>query len=159
MNPIDMNFTVCYNSTVLILIVQSVHKRGGRNLSLITVDLRDRKQLYEQLVDNIKNLVLTGELKADEKLPSVRSLARELGINPNTIQKAYSELERCGVILTLPGRGSIVVAQVDDLKREQLAALTEKLIQLAHEAKNAGITREKFITAAKNAYEGGAEHD
>ena len=69
-------------------------------MSLITVDLRDRKQLYEQLVDNIKNLILIGELKADDKLPSVRSLARELGINPNTIQKAYSELERCGVILT-----------------------------------------------------------
>ena len=57
-------------------------------MSLITVDLRDRKQLYEQLVDNIKNLILIGELKADDKLPSVRSLARELGINPNTIQKA-----------------------------------------------------------------------
>lgn len=128
-------------------------------MSLITVDLRDRKQLYEQLVDNIKILVITGELKADEKLPSVRSLARELGINPNTIQKAYAELERCGVILTLPGRGSIVVAQVDALKREQLAALTEKLTQLAHEAKNAGITGKEFITAAQTAYEGGAEHD
>lgn len=128
-------------------------------MSLITVDLRDRKQLYEQLVDNIKNLILTGELKADEKLPSVRSLARELGINPNTIQKAYSELERCGVILTLPGRGSIVVAQVEDLKREQLAALTEKLTQLAYEAKNAGITGEEFITAAKTAFKEGAEHD
>ena len=138
--------------------IQLIHK-GGRNLSLITVDLRDRKQLYEQLVDNIKNLILTGELKADEKLPSVRSLARELGINPNTIQKAYSELERCGVILTLPGRGSIVVAQVDDLKREQLAALTEKLTQLAHEAKNAGITGEEFITAAKTAFKEGAAHD
>ncbi len=128
-------------------------------MSLITVDLRDRKQLYEQLVDNIKNLILTGELKSDEKLPSVRSLARELGINPNTIQKAYSELERCGVILTLPGRGSIVVVQADELKREQLAALTDKLIQLSHEAKKAGITGEEFITAAKTAYEGGTEHD
>ncbi len=128
-------------------------------MSLITVDLRDRKQLYEQLVDNIKNLILIGELKADDKLPSVRSLARELGINPNTIQKAYSELERCGTIITLPGRGSIVVAQVDELKKEQLGALTEKLTGLAHEAKNAGITKEEFLTAAENAYEGGAEHD
>lgn len=128
-------------------------------MSLITVDLRDRKQLYEQLVDNIKNLILVGELKADDKLPSVRSLARELGINPNTIQKAYSELERCGTIITLPGRGSIVVAQVDELKKEQLGTLTEKFTQLAHEAKNAGITKEEFVTAAENAYEGGAEHD
>ncbi len=128
-------------------------------MSLITVDLRDRKQLYEQLVDNIKNLILIGELKADDKLPSVRSLARELGINPNTIQKAYSELERCGTIITLPGRGSIVVARVDELKKEQLGALTEKFTVLAHEAKNAGITKEEFLTSAENAYEGGAEHD
>lgn len=158
MNPIDRIFTVCYNPTVLLQVIQLIQK-GGRNLSLITVDLRDRKQLYEQLVDNVKNLILTGELKADEKLPSVRSLARELGINPNTIQKAYSELERCGVILTLPGRGSIVVAQVDNLKREQLAGLTEKLVQLAHDAKNAGITEEEFVAAAQTAYKGGAEHD
>jgi len=128
-------------------------------LSLITVDLRDRKQLYEQLVDNIKNLILTGEMKENDRLPSVRSLARELGINPNTIQKAYSELERCGVILTLPGRGSIVVAQPDTLKQEQLGTLTGTLTQLAHEAKNAGITREEFMKAAETAYEGGAEHD
>ena len=128
-------------------------------MSLITVDLRDRKQLYEQLVDNIKNLILIGELKADEKLPSVRNLARELGINPNTIQKAYSELERCGVILTLPGRGSIVIAQVDELKREHLGTLTETLTQLAHEAKTAGITEYEVLTAAQNAYKGGSAHD
>ena len=84
-------------------------------MGLITVDLRDRKQLYEQLVDNIKNLILIGELSPDEKLPSVRSLARELGINPNTIQKAYTELERQGIILTLPGRGSVVTSKTDDL--------------------------------------------
>lgn len=124
-------------------------------MNLITVDLRDRKQLYEQLVDNIKHLILIGELKADDKLPSVRSLARELGINPNTIQKAYSELERCGTILTLPGRGSIVVVQVEELKQEQLDTLTEKLSQLAHEGKSAGITKEEFIMAAETAYEGG----
>lgn len=128
-------------------------------MSLITVDLRDRKQLYEQLIDNIKNLILIGELKADDKLPSVRSLARELGINPNTIQKAYSELERCGVILTLPGRGSIVIAQMDELKREQLSTLTETLTQLANEAKTAGITEEEFLKAAQTAYKGGAAHD
>ena len=128
-------------------------------MSLITVDLRDRKQLYEQLVDNIKNLILIGELKADDKLPSVRSLARELGINPNTIQKAYSELERCGIILTLPGRGSIVIAQMDELKREQLSTLTETLTQLANEAKTAGITEEEFLKAAQTAYKGGATHD
>lgn len=124
-------------------------------MSLITVDLRDRKQLYEQLVDNIKALILSGELRADDRLPSVRSLARELGINPNTIQKAYSELERCGTIMTLPGRGSIVVAQADELKRDRLRTLMESLVQLANEARIAGITKEEFVNAAEKAYEGG----
>ena len=128
-------------------------------MSLITVDLRDRKQLYEQLIDNIKHLILIGELNANDKLPSVRSLARELGINPNTIQKAYTELERNGVILTLPGRGSIVAAQAEELKQDQLAKLTETLLQLANEARTSGITEEEFLTAAKNAYKGGTEHD
>ena len=82
-------------------------------MGLITVDLRDRKQLYEQLIDNVKDLILEGLIQPEEFLPSVRSLARELGINPNTIQKAYAELERQGVIVSLPGRGSMVTSDVN----------------------------------------------
>lgn len=114
-------------------------------MSLITVDLRDRKQLYEQLIDNIKGLILSGELEPDSKLPSVRNLARELGINPNTIQKAYSELERTGVIMTLPGRGSIVLASVNSLRNEKEELILQKLISLANEARSSGISREKFV--------------
>ncbi len=129
-------------------------------MSLITVDLSDRKQLYEQLVDNIKNLILIGELKTDDKLPSVRSLARELGINPNTIQKAYSELERCGTIVTLPGRGSIIVANPNELRNEHREKLTIKFEQLAMEAKRARITKSEFLSAAEAAYDrkGDAEY-
>jgi len=61
-------------------------------MGLITVDVKDRKLIYEQLIDNIKDLILEGLLRPEEFLPSVRSLAKELGINPNTIQKAYAEL-------------------------------------------------------------------
>ena len=104
--------------TVLTQIIQMA-RRGEDYLSLINVDMRSRKQLYEQLIDNIKELILSGELKQDDKLPSVRNLARELGINPNTIQKAYSELERCGIIMTLPGRGSIVLSDKESLKGEK----------------------------------------
>jgi len=121
-------------------------------LSLITVDFRDRKQLYEQLRDNIKNLILSGELKPDEKLPSVRSLARELGINPNTIQKAYSELERDGVIVALPGRGSLVIAEIVNLRNEQLEKLIEKFTVLAYEMNESGITEEEFVECAKTAW-------
>ena len=145
--------------TVLARIIQLIHK-GGADLSLITVDLRDRKQLYEQLIDNIKNLIITGELGADDKLPSVRSLARELGINPNTIQKAYSELERCGIIVTLPGRGSIVTGGKNELKNEQLILLGEKMKVLARDAKLSGITKNEFLQSAEDAYDiGGAADD
>lgn len=121
-------------------------------MSLISVDMRSRKQLYEQLTDNIKDLILSGELKPDDKLPSVRNLARELGINPNTIQKAYSELERCGVIMTLPGRGSIVLSDRDSLRGEKTEHLTANMVVLAREAKSAGITENEFIDSARKAW-------
>lgn len=121
-------------------------------MSLIMVDMRSRKPLGDQLTDNIRELILSGELKPDDKLPSVRSLAKELGINPNTIQKAYSELERCGVIMTLPGRGSIILSDRESLKDEKTAQLVREMKSLAHEAKTAGISREEFMDAAGKAW-------
>lgn len=121
-------------------------------MQYITVDLRDRKQLYEQLIDNIRKLILSGEIQAGDKLPSVRALAKELCINPNTIQKAYNELERQGVILTLPGRGSVVLAETGDLRREQLTITEEALRSVAREAMSTGITEAEFFELAKNAW-------
>ncbi len=121
-------------------------------MSLISVDMRSRKQLYEQIIDNIKDLILTGEINPDDKLPSVRSLAGELGINPNTIQKAYSELERGGVIMTLPGRGSIVIATPENLRSEKNEHLMEKMTVLAKEARMAGIGELEFIDTARKAW-------
>lgn len=114
--------------------------------------MRARKPLGDQLTDNIKELILTEELKPDDKLPSVRSLARELGINPNTIQKAYSELERCGIIMTLPGRGSIVLADKSSLRGEKTEQLSKSLIALAKEAKAAGISEGEFVSSARKAW-------
>ncbi len=123
-------------------------------MSLITVDMRSRKQLCDQLTDNIRELILSGEFKPDDKLPSVRSLAKELGINPNTIQKAYSELERNGVIMTLPGRGSIVLADSESLRGEKTRQLVKSLMSLAREAKSAGISEEEFLSSARKAWYG-----
>lgn len=121
-------------------------------MSIISVDMRARKPLGDQLTDNIKELILTEELKPDDKLPSVRSLARELGINPNTIQKAYSELERCGIIMTLPGRGSIVLADKSSLRGEKTEQLSKSLLALAKEAKAAGISGDEFVSSARKAW-------
>lgn len=125
-------------------------------MQYITVDLRDRKQLYEQLIDNIRKLILSGEIGPGEKLPSVRALAKELCINPNTIQKAYNELERQGVILTLPGRGSVVLADTGELRKEQLVRVQESLTAVAVEAASTGITGEEFLTLAEKAWADGA---
>ena len=124
-------------------------------MQYITVDLRDRKQLYEQLIDNIRKLILSGEIGPGEKLPSVRALAKELCINPNTIQKAYNELERQGVILTLPGRGSVVLAETGDLRKQQLARTEEALTAVAREAVSTGITEAEFLSLAAGAWQKG----
>lgn len=85
---------------------------------MILLDYRDGRPLYQQVKDDLRRMMLTGLLPPDEKLPSVRSLATQLAINPNTIQRAYRELESEGYILSVAGKGSFV-AQVDRLAEQQ----------------------------------------
>ena len=85
---------------------------------MISLDYRDGRPLYQQVKDSLRRMMLTGLLPPDEKLPSVRSLATQLAINPNTIQRAYRELESEGYILSVAGKGSFV-AQVDRLAEQQ----------------------------------------
>ena len=122
-------------------------------MTCITVDYRSRKQLYEQIIDSVRQAILSGAIAPGEKLPSVRNLAKELGINPNTIQKAYTILESEGVILTLPGRGSVVLSETEDLRQKQLAKMEEKLSVIAAEAHSTGIAEEEFVTAAHRAWQ------
>jgi GntR family transcriptional regulator len=75
---------------------------------MITINYQNRKPIYEQIVDRFQTLILTGAIQADSQLPSVRSLAVELSINPNTIQKAYSVLEKEGYIYPVKGKGNFV---------------------------------------------------
>ena len=75
---------------------------------MIVLDYRDRRPLYEQVTERFKELIVREILPQDAQLPSVRSLASELSINPNTIQRAYAELERQGYIYSVKGKGSFV---------------------------------------------------
>ena len=122
-------------------------------MSLIAVDTRSRKPIYEQLVENIRACVLSGDLAPGEQLPSVRVLAGELAINPNTIQRAYNELERVGVTISVPGRGSFISEDitrlVDSRRRTSLEAIDEKL----REAKIAGVAKAEVIDLADKVWE------
>ena len=117
-------------------------------MGLITIDYRDRKLIYEQLIDNVKLLVLRGDLKKNDFLPSVRTLAKELGINPNTIQKAYAELERQGIIASLSGRGSVVILDRGEIASAGKESLRAEMTILASKARTLHMTREEFLECA-----------
>ncbi|QOX62513.1 GntR family transcriptional regulator [Anoxybacterium hadale] len=80
---------------------------------MFQLDLKSRKSIYEQIVDNIKELIITGILKPEDKIPSVRELSKTLTVNPNTIQKAYRELEYQGFLYTVSGLGTFVASPSD----------------------------------------------
>lgn len=105
---------------------------------MIWIDYTDAMPIYEQIVNRYKNLIVRGALAPNEKMPSVRTLAMELSINPNTIQKAYAELERQGFLYTVKGRGNFV-ADNEELKGKKQKELLEKLEHLIQEAKEAGV--------------------
>ena len=111
---------------------------------MFSIDMRSREPIYEQLVNNIIMLITSGVLMPDEQLPSVRNLARDLGINPNTVQKAYQELESRGLVYHAAGRGSFI-SPGENLTRavldERIAAVKEQLIA----AKNAGVSKAELI--------------
>jgi len=88
----------------------------------MTLNPRDPRPIYEQLQEELRRLILTGGLQSGERLPSVRDLAAQLQINPNTIQRAYSALEREGYIYTIAGKGAFVAAapEVDEGRKERL---------------------------------------
>lgn len=119
---------------------------------MIVLDYRDSRPLYQQVKDSLRRMMLTGLLEPDEKLPSVRSLATQLAINPNTIQRAYAELEAEGYIYSVAGRGSFVSAG-DGEHLRRIAELTGRLIPLLEELKSLGYTREQLLVL----WEGGDE--
>lgn len=94
---------------------------------MFQLDLTSHKSIYEQVIDNFKELIMTEVLPQDTKLPSVRKLSRDLTINPNTVQKAYRELEREGFIYSAAGKGTFVAdkgkimpdeRRIEEIKRE-----------------------------------------
>lgn len=119
---------------------------------MLTLNYRDSRPIYEQIKDGLRRMIVTGAMKQDEKLPSVRSLATQLSINPNTIQRAYNELEAEGYIYSVAGKGSFVsgTADADTARR---ASLTGDLRKLMGELRYLGVTAEEAMTLIKEVYE------
>ena len=100
---------------------------------MIRLNYRDARPIYEQVKDGLRRLVVTGALQAGDRLPSVRSLASSLAINPNTIQRAYQELERQGFIYSVKGKGSFVSENgpMREAKRKEIFADLKCLVEEA----------------------------
>jgi GntR family transcriptional regulator len=112
---------------------------------MIILDYRDSRPIYEQVVEKFKLLILKGVLSQDEKMPSVRNLAMELSINPNTIQRAYATLESQGYIYTVKGKGNFVSDKATLMKDYQ-KEISSQLDEICKQAASAGMGREEFLT-------------
>ena len=110
---------------------------------MISLNYRDSRPIYEQIKDGLRKLIVTGARGPDEKLPSVRALATQLSINPNTIQRAYNELENEGYIYSVPGKGSFAAgnAGADETRRQELLA---KVKELVAELRYLGVSQEEL---------------
>lgn len=120
---------------------------------MIHLDYRDARPIYEQVKDGLRRLMVTGVLQSGDRLPSVRQLATELTVNPNTIARAYTELESEGFVCTVGGKGTFVAdgqSQNDGRKRE----LTERLRPVVQELRELGMTQEEWMSL----WEGGEGH-
>ena len=115
---------------------------------MISLNYRDSRPIYEQIRDGLRKLIVTGALGADEKLPSVRALAAQLAINPNTIQRAYNELEGEGYIYSVPGKGSFAAANAA-ADSARLAELMTQVRELLSELRYLGVSQQELLALVK----------
>lgn len=118
---------------------------------MIILDYSDKRPIYEQIVEKMQNLILNGVLEPDSKLPSVRSLAVQLSINPNTIQKAYGELERQGFIYPVKGRGNFV-QNVGNLAEKEREKVMKDMVEQLEQCRKLGIDKGSILQAVERCY-------
>lgn len=111
------------------------------------LDPRSQIPIWEQIVNQMKEMIMKGIFLENEKIPSVRELSSLLIINPNTVSKAYQELERQGIIETIRGRGTFVAerAPVENIDKQQVEKIREALKRLIVEASYLGVEAQQFI--------------
>ena len=119
---------------------------------MLVIDKFSRKPIYEQIVEGIERDIVMGILREREQLPSIRELSSILGVNPNTIQKAFGELDRNGIIVSGQGRGCFVADKAAEKIKEKLSERITDIESIAVELARAGIEEEKLLDAVRRAY-------
>lgn len=125
---------------------------------MFTVNFSSRTPVYQQLYDDVVRLASLGVLKSHTKLPPVRTLATELGINPNTVQKAYKMLELDGYIYSTVGRGSFVSDKLNQNEAEKIR-VKKDLKESMNQAYKIGVTKDEMISMVNEITKGGNEND
>ena len=120
---------------VLTVLIQLLAQRGEE---MLTINYRDPRPIYEQIMDELRKMIISGVFAPDEKLPSVRDLAQQLAINPNTIQRAYRELELTGYIYSVAGKGNFA-AEKHEVDESRRAALLAQLAETVKELRFLGV--------------------
>lgn len=124
-------------------------------MHMFLVNPRSKQPLYEQLVEQLRRQIVLGGMKAGVAMPSVRQLATELGINPNTIQKAYRRMEEEGMILSIPGKGSFVSDDLADMLTKQREDQRSKAKQMLQSCREMGLTKEEITQMVEEIYKEG----
>ena len=119
---------------------------------MFQLDFGDHRPIYEQIKDKIKDLIIRGVLKEGEKIPSVREMAASLAINPNTIQKAYKDLENEGYIYSLRAKGSFVAPQSEAAREDKKKKLYEQLSETVKEMAFLKISLDEITENVKKTY-------
>ena len=119
---------------------------------MLVIDKMSRIPIYEQIVEGIKREIIVGILNERDQLPSIRELSVILATNPNTVQKAFVELDRAGIIVSTPGRGCFVADNAVEKIREGLKSKIDEIRELARELASAGIDEKIVLEAIKSVY-------
>lgn len=118
---------------------------------MIVLDYQDRRPLYEQVTEKFRTLIYQGVLPADSRIPSVRQLAMELSINPNTIQRTYMMLEQEGLIYPVKGKGNFV-ADTQKIQEESKENFRQEFLELVRKGNHTGFEEEELIALVQRGY-------
>ncbi|MCL1988927.1 MAG: GntR family transcriptional regulator [Firmicutes bacterium] len=117
---------------------------------MFQIELKSRKAIYEQVIDNFKRLIITGVIAQDEKVPSVRDLAQLLTVNPNTVQKAYRILETQGYFYTVPGKGNFIAVPPAAENQKDISKIYSQLTSHVQELLYRGETADNIVNFVEN---------